>query len=94
MNWVTRIRLSVFSCLALLMVLGAVLPYFISARAADVANGLDVNIIAAPNFVVDSNVTATSTYAPRVATVIGEFCNTSGATLNNVIGSIGRLSVP
>ena len=61
-----------------------------AVNRADVTNGLDVEIIAAPNFVVDSNVKSPSTYAPRVATVIGKFCNTSGATLANVTGYIGN----
>jgi hypothetical protein len=39
--------------------------------------------------VVDSNVLSPSTQAPEVATVTGRFCNTSGATLNGVVGYIG-----
>jgi hypothetical protein len=38
--------------------------------------GISVRIIAAPNFVVDSNVESPSTYAPTVATIGVEFCNT------------------
>lgn len=86
------VRWGVLSILTLALVFGAAMPIFMSAQAADVTNGLDVNIIAAPNLVVDSNVTATSTYAPRVATVIGEFCNTSSSTLTNVTGYIGDYS--
>ncbi|MBN1658646.1 MAG: DUF11 domain-containing protein [Anaerolineae bacterium] len=52
---------------------------------------LTVDIIAGYNLVVDSNVSSPSTYAPRVATVIGKFCNTSTtADLTNVYGYIGN----
>ncbi len=80
-----------FTCV--FIAIGLLLSLFaasIPVRAADVTDGLDVKIIAGYNLVVDSNVTAPSTYAPRVATVIGEFCNTSASTINNVVGYIGN----
>jgi hypothetical protein len=56
------------------------------------AANLTVEIIAAPNLIVDSNVLSPSTAQPIVATVIGKFCNTStaGETLTNVVGRIGN----
>ncbi|MGD8457220.1 MAG: sortase [Anaerolineales bacterium] len=59
------------------------------ARAAGV---LTVEIIAAPNLVVDSNVLSPSTYSPEATTVIGKFCNTGDTTLPNVQGFIGDFS--
>ena len=48
-----------------------------------------VEIVAGYNFVVDSNVTSPSTYAPEVATVMGRFCNTGDVPLTEVWGYIG-----
>jgi len=84
------VRWGLIILLTLALVFGASVPFFMSVSAADVTDGLDVKIIAAPNFVVDSNVSSPSTYAPRVATVIGEFCNTGNTTLTNVTGYIGN----
>lgn len=53
------------------------------------AAGLTVEIIAAPNLIVDSNVMSPSTQQPIVATVIGKFCNTTGTDIANVTGYIG-----
>ncbi|MGC9024061.1 MAG: SdrD B-like domain-containing protein [Chloroflexia bacterium] len=63
-------------------------------RIARAAGTLQVEIIAAYNLVVDSNVSSPSTYAPRVATVIGKFCNTGDADLTNVYGYIGDGATP
>ena len=60
------------------------------------ANGgpLTVEIGAAYNLVVDSNVESPSTYAPSVATVMGRFCNTSPTqTLTGVQTFIGDYDV-
>ncbi len=84
--WSQRIHWGLVSLFSLVLVMGAGLSIFLSAQAAD---GLSVEIIAAPNLVVDSNVLSPSSYQPIVATVIGKFCNTSGTTLDNVIGYIG-----
>ena len=46
------------------------------------------------NLIVDSNVKSPSTYAPRVATVIVQFCNTGNADLTNVYGYIGDGTTP
>ncbi len=51
---------------------------------------LTVSIDTAYNLVVDSNVTSPSTYAPRVATVYGTFCNDGDTSLSNVYGYIGN----
>jgi uncharacterized repeat protein (TIGR01451 family) len=56
------------------------------------SGGITVEVVAGYNLVVDSNVQAPSTYAPAVATVMGRFCNTSGATINNVTGFIGNFN--
>src|SRR5687768_10191418 len=58
-------------------------------RQSQAAGGLDITIVAAPNLIVDSNVLSPSTKAPEVATVMGRFCNSSGSTLNGVVGYIG-----
>ncbi|MFZ6026504.1 MAG: SdrD B-like domain-containing protein [Chloroflexota bacterium] len=83
-------KLSVLVLIFLLAiaVLVSALHVYRSARAAD--GDLQVSIIAGYNLVVDSNVTSPSTYSPSVATVIGKFCNTSTATLPNVVGYIGN----
>lgn len=59
-------------------------------RPAMTAGGLRVEIGAAPNLVVDSNVLSPSTYGPKVATVAVKFCNDSATSaLNNVNAFIG-----
>ncbi len=66
-----------------------------SAPRAEGADGdLVVTVNAGYNLVVDSNVSSPSTYAPRVATVIGKFCNTTGSALTNVWGYIGNGTIP
>ncbi|MCP4426337.1 MAG: hypothetical protein GY803_17740 [Chloroflexi bacterium] len=62
----------------------------VNLNQANAAGDLSVEIIAAPNLIVDSNVLSPSSYQPIVATVIGKFCNTSAANdLTNVSASIG-----
>lgn len=64
-----------------------------SKQTAHTAGDLSVEIIAAPNLIVDSNVLSPSTQQPVVATVIGKFCNTSSSnTLQNVTGYIGNFT--
>ncbi|GAP64125.1 hypothetical protein ARMA_2548 [Ardenticatena maritima] len=53
------------------------------------AGTLSVEIIAAPNLVVDSNVLTPATYAPKVATVIGKFCNTGTTPITSATAYIG-----
>ncbi|MDA0244607.1 MAG: hypothetical protein OT477_14405 [Chloroflexi bacterium] len=60
------------------------------ARKVEAAGNLQITIVAGYNLVVDSNVLSPSTYAPSVATVMGEFCNTGDAPLTNVEGYIGN----
>jgi LPXTG-site transpeptidase (sortase) family protein len=50
---------------------------------------LSVDIVAGYNLVVDSNVESPSSFAPSVATVMGEFCNTGYAPLTGVQSFIG-----
>jgi protocatechuate 3,4-dioxygenase beta subunit len=66
----------------------AVLGQFQTANASEPP--LRVTVQAAHNLVVDSNVTSPSTYAPRVATVAGKFCNTTDDPMGNVYGHIGN----
>ncbi|HEY4722969.1 MAG TPA: hypothetical protein VII92_14045, partial [Anaerolineae bacterium] len=59
------------------------------------AGTVTVEIIAAYNLVVDSNVESPSTYAPSVATVGGKVCNTSGQVVTGTqvfIGDYTRLT--
>jgi len=63
---------------------------FANVNVVDAAPGdLVIKVVAAPNLVVDSNALSPSTYAPQVATVIGEFCNVSANTIDEVTGYIG-----
>ena len=63
---------------------------FQQRQSAKAAYTLSVDVIAAPNLIVDSNVLSPSTAQPIVATVIGKFCNTDSTdTLTNVVGRIG-----
>jgi hypothetical protein len=79
-----------------LLLLGSLLmsPLPLGMSPAYAAGSLDITIVAGYNLVVDSNVTATSTYAPSVATVMGRFCNTGTDPLTDVVGYIGDGSTP
>lgn len=76
----------------LLVLLISLLPTLGAAPMA-FANPANVTIsitpIAAPNFIVDSNVLSPSTYAPRAATLGATFCNTGTETATDVVGYIG-----
>ncbi|MCI5160497.1 MAG: hypothetical protein D3917_00430, partial [Candidatus Electrothrix sp. AX5] len=61
----------------------ALLPVAVAQAA------LEIEVIAAPNFVVDSNVLTPATYAPNAAMIGAKFCNTGGTTLTNVTAYIG-----
>ena len=50
---------------------------------------LDIEIRNGYNLVVDSNVTAPSTYAPGSAYIGARICNTGDATLDNVFAHVG-----
>jgi hypothetical protein len=84
-NILKRTALSLPARIGLLVVLASLM--FVGATRA--VAGLDVNIISAYNFVVDSNVTSPSTYGPEAATVGAEICNTSGADMTDVFVYIG-----
>lgn len=76
--------------ISLVIILGSILSSFNVARAAA---SLSIEIIAAPNLVVDSNVLSPSSYQPIVATVIGKFCNEGipgvDGNITNLVGYIG-----
>ena len=57
--------------------------------AANPTNGLRIEIMAAYNAVVDSNVESPSTYAPRAGMLGAHFCNDGTNTLTNVWAYIG-----
>jgi hypothetical protein len=82
----------IFHGLLIVAVVLATLGSGLSVQPVYAAADLSVEIIAAPNLIVDSNVLSPSTQQPIVATVIGKFCNTStaGETLTNVVGRIGN----
>jgi hypothetical protein len=84
---ILRLALTLFLATLLLCAMMLLFRAFI-ARAA--SGSLTVEIGAAYNLVVDSNVRSPSTYGPAVATVMGRFCNTSTTTaLHDVWGYIG-----
>lgn len=72
-----------------LLLLALLIAGLAPIRSAGAAGTLSVEIIAAPNLVVDSNALSPSTYAPKVATVIGKICNTGSDPLTNVTAYIG-----
>ena len=75
--------------LALMFALGS-LSALLPAQPIAAAGELTITIIAAPNLVVDSNALSPSTYAPKVATVIGKICNNTASTIDNVTAYIGN----
>lgn len=83
---------------AVMAALGLVLAILVMLNLvngnARAAASLNVEIIAGYNLVVDSNVSSPSTYAPRVATVIGKFCNPGDTALTDVYGYIGNGTTP
>lgn len=58
--------------------------------AANPSSGLRVEISAAPNFVVDSNVGSPSSYAPRAAYIGATFYNDGTNNLTDVFANIGN----
>ena len=74
----------------IIAILGIILFHeFIIVKADGI---LDVTVNASYNLVVDSNASSPSTYAPSVATVMGEFCNIGDDLLTDVWGYIGDYS--
>jgi len=74
--------------LALIMTMGG-MSALLPARPVAAAGELTLTIVAAPNLVVDSNALSPSTYAPKVATVIGKICNTTTSAIDDVTAYIG-----
>ncbi len=74
--------------LTLAMVLGFLNAIVTPLPVRGAAN-LTVEIIAAPNLVVDSNALSPSTFSPQVATVIGKICNAGDTNATNVTAYIG-----
>lgn len=76
------------------LILAILISFFsyglVHPQNASAAANLTVEIIAAPNLVVDSNALSASTYAPKVATVIGKFCNEGNTAANDVTAYIGN----
>ncbi len=71
------------------LLLTVIMSHFFPALPVSAAGTLSITIIAAPNLVVDSNALSPSTYAPKVATVIGKICNPGDTTVSNVTAYIG-----
>lgn len=59
------------------------------AEVVRAASALRVEVVAAPNFVVDSNVESPSSYAPRAAYIGARVWNDSATTMTNVMAYIG-----
>lgn len=78
------------SFLTLMAMLSGLWVGVVTPQPVRAAANLSVEIIAAPNLVVDSNVLSPSTYSPKVATVIGKICNTGDVTASNVTAYIGK----
>ena len=72
-----------------LTLLSVLLASFSQINPASAAGVLNIDIGASYNYVVDSNVESPSTYAPSVATISANFCNTGDADLTDVQGYIG-----
>lgn len=81
-----RLRYSV--CLAL----GIVLATVAVATAANPTGDLRIEIIAAYNLVVDSNVESPSTYAPEAATLGAKICNDGANDLTDAFAYIGNFN--
>lgn len=75
--------------LLFVLVLGAGAALAVPMLTGRAAGNLSVEIIAAPNLVVDSNALSPSTYAPKAATVIGKICNTGPDAATDVVAYIG-----
>ena len=75
--------------LALMMTVSG-MSTLLPAHPVAAAGELTLTIVAAPNLVVDSNALSPSTYAPKVATVIGKICNTTASAIDNVTAYIGN----
>ena len=83
---ILRLRISrlFFVMMALILFCGDV------GWAANPSSGLRVEISAAPNFVVDSNVGTPASYAPRAAYIGATFYNDGTNSLTDVFANIGK----
>ncbi len=78
-----------WSMMVIIAMVISLLGSVIHPQPVQAAANLSVEIIAAPNLVVDSNVLSPSTYSPKVGTVIGKICNVGDAPASNVTAYIG-----
>src|SRR5688572_17300203 len=68
------------------------LASLLAAAPASAQGVLNVEIINGYNLVVDSNVTAPSTYAPSAAYIGARVCNTGNLPLSNVVVNAGNFN--
>ena len=69
----------------------AALGLSLAAASPAAAQGvLSIDVVVGHNLVVDSNVTAPSTYAPSAAYIAANYCNTGNANLTNVVAYVGN----
>ena len=73
------------SALFIFLAIGPFAPSLASAQAV-----LNVQIVNGYNLIVDSNVTAPPTYAPRSAYIGAQICNTGNMPADNVFANVGN----
>jgi len=84
------LRQSAGLLLGFLALAAGVLFVDLAPLPAQAAGTISVEILAAPNLVVDANAASASTHAPSAATVAGKICNTSpSASVSQVTAYIG-----
>ena len=81
--------LALLTAIGIPVVFMMLLTVLMSVSLIHAAGSLSVEILAGYNLVVDSNVTAPSTFGPSAATVAGRVCNTSTSPMTDVVVYIG-----
>jgi hypothetical protein len=76
-----------------LLLAGMVLFLAPAAQAGNPSAGLRIEISAAPNFVVDSNVQTPATYGPRAAYIGATVYNDGTNALSDVFINIGNYNI-
>jgi len=74
------------------LVLFVAILCILAASPTEAQPVLDVTIVNGYNLIVDSNVTAPPTYAPRSAYIGAQVCNTGNATATDVIANVGNFN--